>query len=137
MATKENGTTSWKHIGLNGHSVGTFACSEGGVQWKSAMYGRGDDAGGGTVSTRNVPKAALEGALWSVFGKSGHLRVKTTGGENNKLAHELRFDGFSASKSPPCVCFGLGWLVAQSQHGMTEPFCLFAQLPPPPPISCR
>jgi hypothetical protein len=100
MATTENGITSWKHIGLHGHSVGTFACTDGGIQWKSALYGR-DDSAGGTASTRNIPKAAMESAEWTVFGKSGHLRIKTTTKEqsnsSSKLHHEMRFDGFPVS----------------------------------------
>ena len=85
--------TTWKHIGLHGHSVGTFACAEEGVQWKSALYGR-DDTGSGT--TRNIPKDLIERAAWSVFGKSGHLRLKVTqqDGKSNNLHHEMRFDGF-------------------------------------------
>ena len=94
MAPVEAGATSWKHIGLHGHSVGTFACAEVGIQWKSALYGR-EDAGGGTVSTRTIPKNSIEKAAWTVFGKSGHLRISVTGKEgktNNN--HEMRFDGF-------------------------------------------
>jgi hypothetical protein len=85
---------TWKHIGLHGHSVGTFACAEAGVQWKSALYGR-EDAGGGTVSTRNIPKKSIEKAAWTIFGKSGHLRISVAAKEgktNNN--HEMRFDGF-------------------------------------------
>jgi hypothetical protein len=96
MATTENGVTSWKHIGLHGHSVGTFACTDGGIQWKSALYGR-DDSAEVSASTRSIPKAAMTGAQWTVFGKSGHLRVQTTstsGQSSSKLNHEMRFDGF-------------------------------------------
>ena len=94
MAT-ENGVTSWKHIGLHGHSVGTFACTDAGIQWKSALYGR-DDAAGTMASTRSIPKAAMAGAEWTVFGKSGHLRIQTTieQSSSSKLHHEMRFDGF-------------------------------------------
>jgi POB3-like N-terminal PH domain len=97
MATTENGVTSWKHIGLHGHSVGTFACTDAGIQWKSALYGR-DDSAGGTASTRSIPKAAISGAQWTVFGKSGHLRIQTNKEQNpnSKLHHEMRFDGFPA-----------------------------------------
>ncbi len=84
--------TTWKHIGLHGHSVGTFACGEAGVQWKSALYGR-DDTGSGT--TRNIPKSLIERAAWTVFGKSGHLRLKVAQQEGKaNLHHEMRFDGF-------------------------------------------
>jgi hypothetical protein len=94
MAATEGGATTWKHIGLHGHSVGTFVCSEAGVQWKSALYGR-EDAGGGTVSTRSIPKNSIEKAAWTIFGKSGHLRLNVAaieGKTNNH--HEMRFDGF-------------------------------------------
>jgi hypothetical protein len=95
MSTTENGITSWKHIGLHGHSVGTFACTDGGIQWKSALYG-GDDGAGGSASTRNISKAAISGAQWTVFGKSGHLRIQTNKEQNpnSRLHHEMRFDGF-------------------------------------------
>lgn len=50
-------------------------------------------AGGEDVSTsRTIPAKAIAGAQWSVFGRSGHLRVETTG--ESSLKHELRFDGF-------------------------------------------
>lgn len=79
----------WKHIGLHGHSVGTFRLDENGIQWKSALYGSEE-----TSTTRNIPKDVILAASWSVFGKSGHLRLKTTG---EKVHHELRFDGFAMS----------------------------------------
>ncbi|KAG7356185.1 HMG high mobility group box-containing protein [Nitzschia inconspicua] len=96
MASTENGITSWKHIGLHGHSVGTFACTDAGIQWKSALYGRDDSAG--TASTRSIPKAAISGAQWTVFGKSGHMRIQINKEQtsNSKLHHEMRFDGFPA-----------------------------------------
>ena len=94
MAASGVPTTSWKHIGLHGHSVGTFACAEEGVQWKSGLYGR-DDTGSGT--TRIIAKNLIERAAWTVFGKSGHLRIRVSqqeGKANNNLHHEMRFDGF-------------------------------------------
>lgn len=77
----------WKHIGLHGHSVGTFGCEDGGIKWTSALSNE-------TVkgSTRSIPKDAMTSAQWTVFGKSGHIRLQTTG--KNRLHHELRFDGF-------------------------------------------
>ena len=45
------------------------------------------------VSTsKSIPAKAIDGALWSVFGRSGHLRIQTK--PESKLKHELRFDGF-------------------------------------------
>jgi hypothetical protein len=80
----------WKHIGLHGHSVGTFGCDVSGLKWKSALYGQNDAAG--SQSARIIPKDAIVSAQWSAFGKSGHLRVQTT--PSSKLHHEMRFDGF-------------------------------------------
>lgn len=80
----------WKHIGLHGHSVGTFAAHEDGIQWKSALYGQDEAAS----STRKIPKDSIAAAQWSVFGKSGHIRIKTSG---DKLHHEMRFDGFQVN----------------------------------------
>lgn len=83
----------WKHIGLHGHSVGTFACDgpQGRIVWKSAL-GRDDEYS----TTKIIPASVMKGVLWTVFGKSGHLRIQIhTEKENSKnLKHELRFDGF-------------------------------------------
>ena len=83
----------WKHIGLHGHSVGTFVCEGQRIVWKSALSGRND---GEQSTTKTIPAAALQGAAWTVFGKSGHLRLQIkTDKENAKnLKHEFRFDGF-------------------------------------------
>ena len=78
----------WKHIGLHGYSVGAFACEDGGIKWKSALV----DEDAGTRSTRTIPKDAIGGAQWTVFGRSGHIRIQSTA--NSKLHHEMRFDGF-------------------------------------------
>ena len=92
MATTENGVTSWKHIGLHGHSVGSFSVSSEGLQWRSAILGRDD---GSTSTTRNIPKSAIQKAQYTVFGKSLYLRIATKSEEGkNKLHHEMRFDGF-------------------------------------------
>ena len=84
----------WKHIGLHGHSVGTFACEDSGIVWNSALFGKDDDAAL-MASTRKIPKDMIMQAQWSVFGKSGHVRIKTQ--PNSKLHHEMRFDGFPPS----------------------------------------
>ena len=81
----------WKHIGLHGHSVGTFACGDNGIKWVSALSGKDNDEM--ISSTRNVPEQAIASAQWSIFGKSGHVRVKTKKDSKN-LHHEMRFDGF-------------------------------------------
>jgi hypothetical protein len=90
MATTEGDTTLWKHIGLHGHSVGSFACEPGGIKWKSALFGRDDNVTSGAA--RSIPKDAITNAQWTVFGRSAHLRIQTT--PTSKLQHELRFDGF-------------------------------------------
>lgn len=86
----------WKHIGLHGNAVGTFSCEPKHITWRSAVSSR-DDSVGGTAKT--IPAASLKGALWSVFGRSGHLRVQTKPKPDGTLyhkdlKHELRFDGF-------------------------------------------
>jgi hypothetical protein len=79
----------WKHIGLHGHSVGTFSCDDDRIVWKSALS---DES---SVATRSIPKEALQYAQWTVFARNGHLRIATNG--SNSLKHELRFDGFPAN----------------------------------------
>lgn len=78
--------TSWRHIGLHGHSVGTFAIEPSGIRWKSAMNTDDDDV---TTLTKILPADTITGAKWTVFGRSGHLRIQTSGKDA-----ELRFDGF-------------------------------------------
>lgn len=81
----------WKHIGLHGHSVGTFVCEDKRIVWKSAITGRDDDIS----SSKTVPADRIKGASWTVFGRSGYLRLQQTATGANK--HELRFDGFPAA----------------------------------------
>lgn len=83
----------WKHIGLHGHSVGTFACEGQRIVWKSALTGRDDSE---YAPTKTIPAAALKGALWTVFGKSGHLRLQIKNDKEGAkgLKHEYRLDGF-------------------------------------------
>jgi structure-specific recognition protein 1 len=42
-----------------------------------------------TTLTKNLPANSITGAKWTVFGRSGHLRIQTSGKDA-----ELRFDGF-------------------------------------------
>jgi hypothetical protein len=81
--------TTWKHIGLHGYAVGTFTCDDSGIVWKSAVTGR-DDAS----TTRKIPASKLKGAQWTVFGRSGLVRVQTNSSGSGNLKHEYRFDGF-------------------------------------------
>lgn len=94
--TQDDGSVLWKHIGLYGNSVGTFICEPKQIVWKSALSSRDDNVSG---TTKTIPAVALKDALWSVFGRSGHLRIQTKpkpdGTPYGKdLKHELRFDGF-------------------------------------------
>jgi POB3-like N-terminal PH domain len=84
--SSSSSTSIWKHVGLRSHSVGTFSCEPERIVWKSALTGDDVDM------HRTIPKSQVVGALWTVFGKSGHLRIQTKGSGN--LKHELRFDGF-------------------------------------------
>ncbi|CAB9527435.1 FACT complex subunit SSRP1 [Seminavis robusta] len=94
---EESDNVIWKHIGLHGHSVGAFSCEPKAIVWKSAFSTRDDSVSG---TTKTIPAVALKGALWSVFGRSGHLRVQTKTKPDGTpyqrdLKHELRFDGFN------------------------------------------
>lgn len=132
-ATKENGLTSWKHIGLFGHSVGMFTISPEGIQWKSALES--------DSSRRNIPRALIEAAQWSVFGRSGYLRVKTVDNEennstNSKLPSELRFDGFPMSTF---VCSdgtnmrcGIERFLLFTHNQITIPGLIHSHAPSPP-----
>ncbi|GKY96421.1 hypothetical protein MPSEU_000601600 [Mayamaea pseudoterrestris] len=98
MATNAStGSVVWKHIGLHGHSVGTFSCEADRILWKSAIAGR-DDAGSGTQ--RSIPASLIAYAQWTIFGRNGHLRIGTKQQDQQnarqQLKHELRFDGFPA-----------------------------------------
>jgi hypothetical protein len=102
---KQDDDVVWKHIGLHGHSVGTFSCLDDRIQWKSAITGRNDDME--ATTTRSIPASRLSGAQWTVFGRSGHLRITTkqpkadddtkSKKQHSNLSHELRFDGFPAN----------------------------------------
>ena len=84
-----DGSPVWKHIGLHGHSVGSFVLEDKRILWKSALTGRDD--GGEAATKKTVPADSIVDCLWTTFGKSGHLRVLTKG---NDIPHEFRFDGF-------------------------------------------
>lgn len=100
-------TVVWKHIGLHGHSMGTLTLTKERLTWKGALTGGtayDEDNYAGTM-VRSVPAKLLASAQWTVFGRSGHLRIQTKqqqegeGGTkaNSNVAHELRFDGFPAN----------------------------------------
>jgi len=82
---------AWKHIGLYGHSIGTFKADPAAIQWKSTIL---DDDN--ILISRLLPASSLTSSLWTVFGRSAHLRIQTKGEEKN-LPGEMRFDGFPSS----------------------------------------
>jgi POB3-like N-terminal PH domain len=79
----------WKHIGLHGFAVGTLALTSDAVVWKSAVTGRDD--GEGSSTTRKIPAAKVHSAQWTVFGKTGLLRLQIA---SDARQHEWRLDGF-------------------------------------------
>jgi len=82
----------WKHIGLYGHAVGTFTADPAAMHWKSAVMGHNND----DIETKRIlPKKVIASALWTVFGKSGHVRVLTKPVKTGEKAPTaVRFDGF-------------------------------------------
>lgn len=94
-ATKS--AVAWKHIGLYGHSTGTFRAEPSGVLWKAATLQDGIVA-----TTRSIPADILRKggvAQWTVFGRSAHLRLTTTLAKKDAVTKttQLRFDGFPPS----------------------------------------
>jgi hypothetical protein len=93
MSTPKEGAVVWKHIGLHSYAVGMFAFNAKKMIWKSDVTGRDDDHE--VATTRSIPASNIAVTLWTVFGKSGLLRVQTRPTEKNStIKHELRFDGF-------------------------------------------
>jgi len=88
MTSRPDDRVVWKHIGLHGLSVGTFTADQSGIIWKSALLGHNDDVS----IARQLPAASIKVARWTVFGRSGHVRLETKGSKD--LHHEMRFDGF-------------------------------------------
>jgi len=80
------------HIGLHGHSVGTFIAEPRGIRWKSALNTDDDD---NVILSRFLPSKSLTGGQWTVFGRSGHLRIQTIQNTSDESqTTEFRFDGF-------------------------------------------
>lgn len=75
------------------------AANEAGVIWKSAA-GTNDD---NFETKKSLPADCIAGALWTVFGKSGHLRILTKPNDSSKNAAAkqhppaYRYDGFPTS----------------------------------------
>lgn len=117
MASTSGSNVLWKHIGLHGHSVGTFSCDDGKVVWKSAITGR--DADVGSHTTRTIPAAMIRTAKWTIFGRSGHLRLQIKP-EATNLKHELRFDGFPVGDYDMIKdAFQTKYSVDVTQHNMS------------------
>ena len=77
----------WSTRSLSWDCCCCYAADIAAIQWKSGLVGNED------VSTsRLIQKKHLVAASWTVFGRSGHLRLQTT--KDSGLHHELRFDGF-------------------------------------------
>ena len=62
-----------------------------GIQWRSAVSGGHDDD---VATSRKLPAKSLKSAKWSIFGRSGHIRLQSDADMNQP---ELRFDGFPAT----------------------------------------
>ena len=58
------------------------------ILWKSAILGNNEDV---SIS-RQIPGKTVNRAQWTIFGRSGHIRIQTSGSKD--VHHELRFDGF-------------------------------------------
>ena len=75
---------------------------------------------------RALPKESISGALWTQFGKSGHLRVLTKPPKDNekqdsKLPAALRFDGFPPSDYDSLnEVFNSMYGVALKRHSMSS-----------------
>ena len=75
---------------------------------------------------RALPKESIAGALWTQFGKSGHLRVLTKPPKDNekqdsKLPAALRFDGFPPSDYDSLnEVFNSMYGVALKRHSMSS-----------------
>lgn len=78
----------FRHIGLYGHSVGTLTAEPSGVRWKAV-----DD---GISHSKSLPKEDIGLVSWTIFGRSGHLRVFVSG-RGDARDQEYRFDGFDPS----------------------------------------
>ena len=89
MSASAKGSVSWNHIGLHSSSVGSLTLTPSYLQWASAV-GAQDDT---VMTTKKVPAANIKRAMWTVFGKSGYLRVMIKPGTDVRTP-ELRFDGF-------------------------------------------
>ena len=75
------------------------SANEAGITWKSAA----NTADVNYETKKSLPATSIASALWTVFGKSGHLRIITKPNKNDndskssKLPPAYRYDGFPPS----------------------------------------
>lgn len=89
----ESQPVSWMHIGLHGHSIGSFTIDTNGIRWKSALNTDDDDV----ILSKSIPATNIHSATWTVFGKSGHVRILKNQLSTKDKEMDLRFDGFPPS----------------------------------------
>lgn len=70
-APAQKSAVVWKHIGLYGHSTGTFRAEPSGVLWKAATLQDGIVPTTRSISADILRKGSV--AQWTVFGRSAHL----------------------------------------------------------------
>jgi hypothetical protein len=75
-------------------TVGTLVLSPSFLQWTSSSTSHDDTV----LTTKKIPAANIKGCMWSVFGRTGYIRVQIKPGSEVK-ASEWRLDGF-----PEQVC---------------------------------
>ena len=95
LANPSKNPIKWRHIGLYGHSVGTFTADPSAIQWKSPTL-----EAESILTIKILPANTLKAAKWTVFGRSGHLRITSTASNRSKSSsshsktYDYRFDGF-------------------------------------------
>ncbi len=94
-STSSSQPITWMHIGLHGHSIGSFTLDPtNGIRWKSALNTDDDDV----ILSKSIPSTNIHSATWTVFGKSGHIRInKKQSSSKADKESDLRFDGFPTS----------------------------------------
>lgn len=90
---------TWHLLQIDPTYFSISTANEAGVIWKSAA-GTNDD---NFETKKSLPADAIAGALWTVFGKSGHLRILTKSNDNATASASkqhppaYRYDGFPAT----------------------------------------
>ena len=78
------------HIGLHGSSIGAFTLDNKGIRWKAALNTDDDNV----ILSKSIPSSNIHSATWTVFGKSGHMRLLKNTSQKGDTQTDLRFDGF-------------------------------------------